>query len=76
MGMNSDGKLQEGIVFGFGDDLISLLDEWAAEDPAYDEETLSALKENLDRNRPEYRQLFGRGQECWSVEAIPPKGLR
>ena len=40
------------------DALISLLDEWAAEDPAYDEETLPALKENLDRNRPEYRKLF------------------
>ena len=76
MGTHSDSKLQKGIVSSFGDDLISLLDEWAAEDPAYDEETLPALKENLDHNRPEYRQLFGRGQECRSVEAIPPKGLR
>lgn len=45
---------------GTGDGLISLLDKWAAEDPAYDEQTLPTLKENLDRNRPEYRQLFGR----------------
>lgn len=44
---------------GYTGDLISLLDEWATEDPAYDEETLPALKENLDRNRPEYRKLFG-----------------
>lgn len=43
------------------DGLISLLEEWDAEDPAYDEETLSALEENLDRNRPEYRKIFGRG---------------
>jgi hypothetical protein len=43
------------------DGVISLLEEWAAEDPGYDEETLPALKENLDRNRPEYRKLFGRG---------------
>jgi hypothetical protein len=45
---------------GTGDGLISLLDEWAAENPAYDKQTLPALKENLDRNRPEYRKLFGR----------------
>ena len=43
------------------DGVISLLEEWDAEDPAYDEETLPALKENLDHNRPEYRKLFGRG---------------
>lgn len=76
MGTNSDDKLQEGIGFGFRDEIISLLREWSAENPNYDRQTLPALKENLDHNRPEYRQLFGRGQECWSVEAIPPKGLR
>lgn len=43
------------------DALISLLDEWDADDSGYDEETLSVLKDNLDRNRPEYRKLFGRG---------------
>ena len=43
------------------DGVISLLEEWDAEDPAYDEQTLSGLKENLDRNRPEYRKIFGRG---------------
>lgn len=43
------------------DGVISLLEEWASEDPAYDEETLPALKENLDRNRPDYRKPFGRG---------------
>lgn len=42
------------------DGVIALLDEWAADDSGYDEETLPALKENLDRNRPEYRKLFGR----------------
>ena len=41
--------------------MISLLEEWAADDSGYDEETLPDLKENLDRNRPEYRKHFGRG---------------
>ncbi len=46
---------------GSVDGLVSLLEQWAAEDPGYDEETLRDLKENLDRNRPEYRKIFGRG---------------
>lgn len=37
---------------------VRLLDEWAADDPSYDKETLPELKEALDRNRPGYRKLF------------------
>ncbi len=37
---------------------IRLLDEWMAEDPAYDEEVLPELKEALDRDRLGYRKLF------------------
>ncbi len=37
---------------------IRLLDQWAAEDPSYDEETLPELKKALDRDRLGYRKLF------------------
>lgn len=43
------------------DGVISLLEEWSSEDPAYDEETMPALKENLNRNRPDYRKPFDLG---------------
>jgi hypothetical protein len=58
---NRDLGPEENPVPGASDGVISLLEEWAADDSGYDEETLPALKENLDRNRPEYRKLFGRG---------------
>ncbi len=37
---------------------LRLLDEWAEQDPAYDEEVLPELKEALDRDRLGYRKLF------------------
>ncbi len=32
--------------------------EWAAEDPTYDEEAVVGLEKNLDRSRPEFREIF------------------
>ncbi|MDP9475538.1 MAG: hypothetical protein M3R38_07575 [Actinomycetota bacterium] len=43
------------------DPLLALLREWESDEPGYDEETLPSLKEALDRDRPSYRKLFGRG---------------
>ena len=39
-------------------EVIKLLDEWAAEDSAYDEETWPALKKALDENRCASGKLF------------------
>ncbi len=43
------------------DPLLMLLDRWGSDESGYDEETLPSLKEALDRDRPSYRKLFGRG---------------
>ena len=37
---------------------IKLLEEWMAEDPAYDREVLPELMEALDRDRLGYRKFF------------------
>jgi hypothetical protein len=39
-------------------EVIKLLDEWAAEDSTYDEETWPALKKALDENRRASGKLF------------------
>ena len=46
---------------GAADPLLALLREWESDESGYDEETLPSLKEALDRDRPSYRKLFGRG---------------
>ena len=46
---------------GAADPLLALLREWKSDESGYDEETLPSLKEVLDRDRPSYRKLFGRG---------------
>lgn len=35
-----------------------LVQGWMDEDPTYDREAWPELKQNLDRNRPEYRKHF------------------
>ena len=51
----------DGTVGDAPDPLIGCMDDWLADESGYDEETLPALKESLDRNRDEYRKLFGGG---------------
>jgi hypothetical protein len=42
---------------GAAEKFRGLVESWMAEGPAYDREAWPALKEGLDRNRPEYRKL-------------------
>jgi hypothetical protein len=42
------------------DDVLSLLDEWMADDSGYEEQTWGELKAALDENRASARRLFSK----------------